>query len=76
MRISRYPILSALIFVLAALASPPAGAVETGLSIDRDREVIFQVSTIDALLLGSYDGVLSVWELREKGDFGIGTFLR
>jgi len=71
MRISRYPILPALILILAAL---PAAAEETGLSIDRDREVLFQVSTIDALLLAVYDGVLSVGELKEKGDFGIGTF--
>jgi acetolactate decarboxylase len=74
MRISRYPILSALILILAALATLPAAAEETGLSIDRDREVLFQVSTIDALLLAVYDGVLSVGELKEKGDFGIGTF--
>jgi acetolactate decarboxylase len=74
MRRSRYPILSALILILAALAPLPAAAEETGLSIDRDREVLFQVSTIDALLLAVYDGVLSVGELKEKGDFGIGTF--
>jgi len=63
-----------LILILAALATLPAAAEETGLSIDRDREVLFQVSTIDALLLAVYDGVLSVGELKEKGDFGIGTF--
>jgi len=74
MKRSRYPILSALILILAALASLSAGAAQTGLSIDRDREVLFQVSTIDALLLAVYDGVLPVGELKEKGDFGIGTF--
>lgn len=33
-----------------------------------------QVSTIDALLAGHYDGVISVTKLLEFGNFGIGTF--
>ncbi|MBN2453564.1 MAG: acetolactate decarboxylase [Candidatus Omnitrophica bacterium] len=37
---------------------------------------ITQVSTIDALLAGSYDGVMSCGELLKYGDFGIGTFDR
>lgn len=36
--------------------------------------VLFQVSVIDALLQGLYDGVYSVDKMMEKGDFGIGTF--
>jgi acetolactate decarboxylase len=36
--------------------------------------VVFQTSTIDALLAGLYDGDLSCRHLLEKGDFGIGTF--
>jgi acetolactate decarboxylase len=39
-----------------------------------DSETAFQVSTIDAILDGVYDGVLSYGELKEHGDFGIGTF--
>lgn len=70
----RYPALSAVILILAALAAPPAAAA--GLAIDHDREVLFQVSTIDALLLSVYDGIFSIGELKEKGDFGIGTFHR
>lgn len=35
--------------------------------------VVFQTSTIDALLDGAYDGDVSFGELREHGDFGIGT---
>jgi acetolactate decarboxylase len=34
---------------------------------------LFQVSTIDALLQGDYDGYTSLNELSSKGDFGIGT---
>ena len=39
-----------------------------------DREVLYQVSTIDALMQGVYDGVQPVGEIRKHGDFGIGTF--
>jgi len=34
---------------------------------------IVQVSTIDALLGGAYDGVMPIGELKRHGDFGIGT---
>lgn len=37
---------------------------------------ITQVSTIDAILAGAYDGVMSLEELKQYGDFGIGTFDR
>jgi len=36
-------------------------------------DILYQVSTIDALLQGVYDGVLSIGELGTHGDFGIGT---
>jgi acetolactate decarboxylase len=39
-----------------------------------DSDVLYQISTIDALLRGVYDGVLPVSELETHGDFGIGTF--
>lgn len=35
---------------------------------------IFQYSTIDALLDRVYDGDITVGELKEKGDFGLGTY--
>jgi acetolactate decarboxylase len=35
--------------------------------------VLFQTSTIDALLQGVYDGEMTFAELRQHGDFGIGT---
>lgn len=40
----------------------------------QDRETLYQVSTIDALMQGVFDGVEPVGELRKHGDFGIGTF--
>lgn len=39
-----------------------------------ETDVLYQVSTIDALLQGVYDGILPVAELETHGDFGIGTF--
>jgi acetolactate decarboxylase len=35
---------------------------------------LYQISTIDALLAGHYDGDKTVAELKQKGDFGLGTF--
>jgi len=37
-------------------------------------DTITQVSTIDALMTGVYDGPTTLGELRTKGDFGLGTF--
>lgn len=38
-----------------------------------ENDVLYQISTIDALLQGVYDGSLSFRELKTHGDFGIGT---
>ncbi len=37
-------------------------------------DVLFQVSTINALLEGIYDGEITFEELKHHGDFGLGTF--
>lgn len=38
------------------------------------RGTVYQVSTIDALLAGVYDGEVRFADLKSHGDFGIGTF--
>ncbi len=43
------------------------------LHAERDPHVLFQASTIGALLDGAFDGDLSFAELAEHGDFGLGT---
>lgn len=56
-------------FLLAALCiSLLAGCA----SVEQDK--VTQVSTIDALLVGVYEGAMPLSELREYGDFGIGTY--
>jgi acetolactate decarboxylase len=39
-----------------------------------DQEVVFQLSTIDALLAGDYDGAFTCGEVLQHGNFGLGTF--
>ena len=39
-----------------------------------DRETIYQVSLLQGLTLGDYNGSVSVKQLKQKGDTGIGTF--
>ncbi|AIQ11431.1 acetolactate decarboxylase [Paenibacillus durus] len=39
-----------------------------------DSHVIYQASTMVALLSGLYDGTVTFGELKKHGDFGIGTF--
>ncbi len=42
--------------------------------INSDSDQLVQVSTIDALLGGIYDGEVSIENLLGQGDFGLGTF--
>lgn len=39
-----------------------------------ERDVLYQTSTIQALIAGVYDGAMTCGELRRQGDLGIGTF--
>ena len=43
------------------------------LHAEREHHVLFQASTIGALLEGSYDGDVSFAELAQRGDLGLGT---
>ena len=56
-----------LVCLLASLVSGVAAAQE-------DRRILFQVSTIGALLEGVFDGDVTFDEVKRHGDFGIGTF--
>ncbi len=49
---------------------------QADLHAERDPHVLFQASTIGALLDGAFDGDLSFAELAEHGDLGLGTLNR
>ena len=58
-------------FILGVLAG---GYVIDDYSVHNHDDSVTQVSTIDAILAGLYDGVISYGELKSYGTFGIGTF--
>lgn len=55
-----------LLAAVAIISIHPAG----------DRETLYQVSVLNGLLQGDYDGKLTLGEIRRHGDFGLGTFDR
>jgi acetolactate decarboxylase len=66
------PLRVALTFVLIvfpALAQRPGAAARPS-----GPATLFQVSTLDALLQGIYGASMTVGELRQHGDFGLGTY--
>lgn len=67
----QWTVLACLIFLVAGIA---IGILIEGRDRNEDHETLYQVSTIDALLQGSYDGVISYGEVKKHGDFGIATF--
>jgi len=59
-------------FLSAAILLPLALAA--GCAPSAERECLYQVSTLGALVEGVYDGNLAVGELKKHGDLGLGTF--
>ena len=57
-------IFAALLYTLLAGSAP----------VSINRETLYQISTIDALQQGVFDGIQPVGELKQHGDYGIGTF--
>ena len=49
------------------------GAVLGCSTAEKDKDVLYQTSTINALLNGVYDGEVTFQELKEHGNFGLGT---
>src|SRR5580704_3983125 len=43
-------------------------------ALEIEHSTLFQVSTSTALVQGVYDGVVTIGELKQHGDFGLGTF--
>lgn len=61
-------------YFLVKLIGPDVQAVESGNQILDKTSTVFQISTIQALLKGVYDGETTVEQLKKFGDFGFGTF--
>jgi acetolactate decarboxylase len=72
-RISRI-CLSSILLMAIAFSISSVNAIDQDMDGNVDRDVLFQVSTIDALMQGVYDGVMKFSDLKPQGDFGIGTF--
>ena len=65
----RYAVVAAAALLVGAAVALAAAPLPGS---DADREALFLVSTIDALLQGVYDGSVSFDELAAHGDLGIG----
>ena len=68
MKIFKIAIVSIVILIIA-------GLIVSGTQI-KDRDALYQVSVLSALMKGDYDGKVTLQEIRRHGDFGIGTFDR
>ena len=60
--------------IIAILATTLLALLLSGECTAQDDDALFQVSTIDALMQGVFDGFYSINDLEAQGDFGIGTF--
>ena len=60
--------------ITVLLSSMLLALLLSGQCTAQDDDVLFQVSTIDALMQGVFDGFYSFNDLEAQGDFGIGTF--
>jgi len=70
MMLRKWLIVALIVFILAL----PAARSEDTRAASVGQDTIFQVSTINALMLGVYDGEFSCGLLKRQGDLGIGTF--
>jgi acetolactate decarboxylase len=75
-----FDISESLMLALAARSArtgePLAHIVMSALAdaLEIDHSTLFQVSTSTALVQGVYDGVVRIGDLKQHGDFGLGTF--
>lgn len=60
-----------LLIIILSVAGLIVSAQET-----KDRDELYQVSVLNGLMKGDYDGKVTLDEIRKHGDFGFGTFDR
>ena len=64
-----------LIFTIIALLFSGCSSQKTEVEEpEQNRDVLYQVSILNALMEGNFQGTEENASLKEKGDFGIGTF--
>ncbi len=63
---SLFPMTFVIALIVLSGCSVPQGS-------RKSKDVLFQTSTINALLAGVYDGDMTFRTLRQHGDFGLGT---
>ncbi len=74
-----YFVISALVLISGCMKTPNQLSREINsndnstLASMSGSNTLYQVSTIDALLQGVYDGILPIGKLKTHGDFGLGT---
>ena len=66
--------LIALIFIFTLAACSGELPFSRSDNVSGGDDTLFQTSTITALSAGDYDGELTVAQLKEQGDFGLGTY--
>lgn len=64
----------ATLLCLLLICSLAGGCMGQEARTTQDQEVLWQVSTINALLDGAYDGQVPMAGLKDRGNLGIGTF--
>lgn len=64
---------SLLLIYMAILMACTSGLNKAESPINED-DTLYQTSTLSALIAGDYDGDLTIAELKNHGDFGLGTF--
>jgi acetolactate decarboxylase len=75
MRINKGKVLWLILFLVCNLALFSCQKTpEVKQQYSEEQDTLTQVSTIEAILNGSYDGEISYKEIKKYGDFGIGTF--
>jgi acetolactate decarboxylase len=62
------------IIFLALLSSLSLSACQASKPVEDNKDVLYQYSTLGSLMAGVYDGELTFGELKDHGDFGLGTF--
>lgn len=71
---TRFFLAIGLAVVLVFTVSAVNANIQRSAAVTPDQDTLYQVSTIDALMQGVFEGVQPIGELKHHGNFGIGTF--